>query len=164
MSKHCVRRRSVAYKKSRLPVRDEWYNSNQTIHIDLIIIFFTISLRITYTSVEGRWGELGQLTHRPHGPTNPEPPSPFWRHLIDLLWFCIQQSRIWSMPKYYQSSLVYGTLTPPIIHEVMIDYLQEKKITLRIWKQTSVDKKRRSTWNGSILGGQVNNVLMHLQQ
>ena len=51
---------------------DEWYTSNQTIHINLIIIFLTLSLRIACTNVESHWGELGQLTHRRHGPTNPE--------------------------------------------------------------------------------------------
>ena len=28
------------------------------------------------------------------------------------------------MPKYYQFSRVHGTWTAPVIHEVMIDYLQ----------------------------------------
>ena len=44
------------------------------------------------------------------------------------------------MPKYYQLSRVHGSWTGPIIHEVMIDYLQEKKITFGTWKQTYVDK------------------------
>ena len=34
------------------------------------------------------------------------------------------------MPKCYQSSWVHGTWTAPIIHEIMIDYLQEKKSLL----------------------------------
>ena len=58
-------------KKSRLSVRDELYNSNQPIHLDLIIIFLTLSLRITCNCAEGHWGDLGQLTHRHRGPTNP---------------------------------------------------------------------------------------------
>ena len=90
ISTHCMRRRSVAFRKSRWSVRDEWYNNNQAIHVDLIMIFLTLSLRITCTSVEGHWGELGQLTYRPHGPTNPEQPLPFWKHVIDLLWFGTQ--------------------------------------------------------------------------
>ena len=45
------------------------------IHLYLISIVLTLSLRITCTSVEGHWGELGHLTHRPYGPTNPEQPS-----------------------------------------------------------------------------------------
>ena len=56
--------------KLRLFFRDEWYDSNQTIHLDLVIIFLTLSLRTTCTSFEGHWGD------RPHGPTNPEQPSP----------------------------------------------------------------------------------------
>ena len=67
------------------------------------------------------------------------------------------------MPKYYQSSRVHGTWTAPIIHKVMIDYLQEKKITFGTKKQTYVDKTRRPTWNASSLGGQVN-AFAHLQQ
>ena len=39
-------------RKLHLSVRDEWYNSNQTIHHGLIICFLTLSLRITCTSVE----------------------------------------------------------------------------------------------------------------
>ena len=46
----------------------------------------------------------------------------------------------------------------------MLDYLQEKKIPFGTWNETYVDKKRRSTWNASSLGGQVNSVLTHLQQ
>ena len=59
---------------------------------------------------------------------------------------------------------MHGTWTAPIIHEVMMDYLQEKKIAFGVRRQTYVDKERRLTWNASSLGGQVNNVLTHLQQ
>ena len=76
-------------KISRLSIGDEWYHSSQTIHLDLIIIYLTLSLRITWTSVEDHWDELGPLTHRRHGPTSPEQPSPFWKHVIVLLWFGI---------------------------------------------------------------------------
>ena len=68
------------------------------------------------------------------------------------------------MPKLYQSSRVHGTWVAPIMHETMIDYLQENKITFGTWKQTYVDAKGRSTWNASSLNGQVNNVFAHLQQ
>ena len=68
------------------------------------------------------------------------------------------------MPKYYHFSRVHGALTAPIIHEVMIDYLQEKKNTFGTCKQTCVDKKWRSIWNASGLSEQVNNVLTHLQE
>ena len=34
------------------------------------------------------------------------------------------------MPKYYQFSRVHGIRITPIIVEVMIDYLQEKKLLL----------------------------------
>ena len=44
------------------------------------------------------------------------------------------------MPKCCQFSRVHGTWTAPIIHEIMIDYLEEKKITFGTWKQTHVDK------------------------
>ena len=49
--------------------------------------------------------------------------------MIDLLSFGTQQSHIWSMPKYYQIFQANGTWTIPIIHEVLIDFLQGNKIT-----------------------------------
>ena len=64
----------------------------------------------------------------------------------------------------YQSSWVHETWTDPIIHKVIIDYFQEKKITFGAWMQTYVDKKRRSAWDASNLGGQGNNVFARLQQ
>ena len=68
------------------------------------------------------------------------------------------------MSKYYQFFFwVNETWTAPIIHEIMIDYLQEK-IFFGTWNQTSVDKKRYTTWNAFSLGGQVNNVFAPLQQ
>ena len=69
------------------------------------------------------------------------------------------------MQKCYHSSWVLGTWTTPIIHEVMIGYLQEKKITFGTYlKINYIDRKRHSTWNASGLGGQINNVLAHIQQ
>ena len=101
---HIVCEGGVAYKNSGLSLRDEWYNSNQFIHLDLIIIFLTLSFWVTCTSVEGHWGEMGQLTCRVHGSTNLEQLSSFWGHVIDL-WFGIQQSHIWSMLKCSQCFL-----------------------------------------------------------
>ena len=68
------------------------------------------------------------------------------------------------MPKCRQFSHVSRTWTAPIIHEIMLHYLQEKKITFGTWKQIHVDKKRRLNWTASSLGGQASNFLKHLQQ
>ena len=85
---------SVTYNNRAFLLEMNGNYSNQAIHLDLIIISSTLSLRVTCTGVEGHWGELGQLTHRPHGPTNPEWPSLFRKHMTDWLWFGIQQPRI----------------------------------------------------------------------
>ena len=53
LSRHIVREGSLLRIKMCLSFRDKWYNSNETIQLGLIVIFWTFSFRITCTSVEG---------------------------------------------------------------------------------------------------------------
>ena len=113
ISTHCVGKRSAAHKKkSGLSVRDEWYYSNQAIHLDLYVIFLTLSPRITCTSVESHWGELVQLTCRPHNPTNPDN-----HHYSESMWSICYDSAYNSraFDQYQNAMSLPGCIEPGLL-------------------------------------------------